>query len=93
MAGNTIIFPSAGSTYTTAGSYPNTAAVAVWLGFCTPLSSSGCVVFFKGASPTAGSEFLPVVASPGQQVIKGPFFMTAGFSTCTITGGSVLVYL
>lgn len=87
------VAPNAGSTYTIAGCIPATACNPFWVGLATPLSSSGCVVFFKGASPVAGSELIPINASPGQQVLFGPFYFSAGVSTCSITGGSALVYV
>lgn len=84
--------PNAGSTLTTAGCIPNSANKPIWLGLATPLSSSGCVVFYKGASPQSGCELLPINASPGSVQIYGPFFLPNGVSTCSISGGSALIY-
>ena len=83
--------PNAGSVISATGSLPQSACNAVWIGFMTPLSSSGCVVIYKDASPVAGSALFVINASPGQVVGPfGPFFMPGGFSTSSITGGCVL---
>lgn len=88
-----IIAPNAASTYTTAGSLTNTASAPTWVGMSTPLTSSGCVTFYRGASPVAGSAFLVVNASPGRVEMHGPYYFSDGISTSSISGGSVLVWL
>lgn len=84
--------PNAGSTITTAGSVPSSSAVPVWVGFATTYGASGCVVWYKGASPVAGSELVPIAVAGGEQIILGPFYIPGGVSTCSISGGSALVY-
>lgn len=85
--------PNTGSTLTTAGSIYSSSLAAVWLGFSTPISSSGSVMWFRGPSATSGCEILPIVASPAQTVVYGPFIFTLGVCAGSITGGSALIYM
>lgn len=84
--------PNAGSTLTACGVVPSSCNLAVWLGITTPISSSGSVMWYKGACATAGCELLPIIASPAQTIIYGPFIFSDGISCGSITGGSALLY-
>lgn len=84
--------PNAGSSLTSSGCIPGSCGVAIWLGLSTPLSSSGCVVFFRTASAVSGCEVLPMIASPGQTIIYGPFSFPNGVFAASISGGCALVF-
>ena len=59
--------PNAGSTWTVAVAVPSSAGNDVLLHFSTPITSSGCVIFYKGSTSAAGSELFTIALSPAQQ--------------------------
>ena len=87
----TLRMPNAASQTTVSGSLASTAGVDVWLGFVTPISTSGSCTFFRGGSEVAGSIMCSIVASPGQTIfLPYPFNApTGGIFGGSISGGSV----
>lgn len=59
--------PYSGSTYTSAASVPSSADNDVWLAFSTPITSSGCVIFYHTSACTSGCELFCIALSPAQQ--------------------------
>ena len=83
--------PNTGSTFTSSGSIPFSANSDIWIGFTTPMSSSGCVIFYHGAASTSGSEIFPVSLSPAQQfVFPYPINCPTGIYVAAGSGGSAI---
>jgi len=87
--------PNAGSQTTVSGSIPSSLGNDVWLGFTTPITSSGSVTFFRSSSEVAGSILCSVVASPGITMFF-PYPVNSAsnglFAGC-ISGGSVFWWI
>lgn len=86
--------PSTGSTYTTAGSIPNSENAcgrAIWLGFAAGCPTAGSVVWYRGGSLIAGSAFLPISGCQATQVF-GPFIIPQGVYA-SMVGGSAIYWI
>ena len=87
-----IIVPNSSCNLTAAGCVNDSNNRWVWLGLSTPLTASGCVVWFRDTTNTAGCELLPIVASPGQTALYGPFNSPNGVYAGSVSGGSALCW-
>ena len=82
--------PSSASQITAGGSVPYSINSDIWLGFSTPITSSGCVMFYDtAAGSTAGRQMLTIALSPAQQFfVPYPFNSPSGIFVAAASGGS-----
>jgi len=88
-----IIVPNAASVYDAAASVPNSANRWAWLGLVPNVGASASVIWFQGASATAGCQLLPLVVAAGQPFITGPFNSVCGFFAASLSGGCAVIWL
>ena len=87
-----IIVPNSGSTLSSSGSVPGSQDHWAWIGLQT-LSSSGCVTWYRGASPVSGCELIAIALEANQSVLYGPFNPPEGLCAAGVSGGCALVWL
>lgn len=89
-----IIVPNTASTFAAAACVVGSQDKWAWVGLSTPIGASGCVMWFRSGSGTAGRELLPITASPGQVIGPiGPFNSPCGLFAASISGGCALVWM
>lgn len=87
-----IIVPNSASTFASPACVPGSENKWAWLGLATPIGASGCVMFYRSSTCTAGKELLPITASPAQTVLLGPFVSTCGIYAAMVSGGCAVVW-
>lgn len=87
-----IIVPNAACILTADACVANSEDRFAWVGLLTPLTASGCVVWFRDNTNTAGCQLVTIIASPGQQVLLGPYNSPNGLYAASISGGSALAW-
>lgn len=88
----TIIVPNTASTFASPACVPGSENHWAWVGLATPINASGCVMFYRSSTSTAGKELMPIVASPAQNVMYGPFNSTCGIYAAMVSGGCAIVW-
>ena len=85
--------PNSGSTLTSSGSIPCSLNSDVWLGFATPVTSSGCVIFYHTTAASSGYEIVAMALSPANiQFFPYPINSPSGIYAATGSGGSVFAW-
>lgn len=85
--------PNSGSTLVSSASVPCSINSDVWLGFATPITSSGCVTFYHTVSASAGYEIVSMALSPGNiQFFPYPINSPSGLYVATGSGGSAFAW-
>ena len=85
--------PNSGSTITSSGSIVNSTNNDVWFGFATPITSSGCVIFYHTTASTSGWELLTMALSPGNtEFFPYPINSPSGLYVAAGSGGSAFAW-
>lgn len=88
-----IIVPNTASSLASSGCIPGTADKWVWVGLRTPITASGSVTWYRGASATSGCELIAIAASPAATLMFGPFNSPCPLSAQGVTGGCAVLWM